>query len=54
MLIIIFVFSNINLNSEYGEAWYNGGRLFNKQNCFDDFISAAEHLVENKYTNKNK
>jgi prolyl oligopeptidase len=36
--------------SEYGESWHRRGWLENKQNVFDDFILAAEWLVENDYT----
>lgn len=40
--------------SEYGEKWHNGGKVLNKQNSYDDFIAAAEYLVQNKYTSPAK
>jgi prolyl oligopeptidase len=39
---------------EYGEKWHEGAMLKNKQNCFDDFIAAAEWAIKEKYTNKSK
>ncbi|KAI9208342.1 prolyl oligopeptidase [Polychytrium aggregatum] len=47
--------ANIRGGGEYGEEkWYNQGKLFKKQNCFDDFQHAAKHLVSGGYTTSSK
>lgn len=40
--------------NEYGENWHKMGMLDKKQNVFDDFATAAEYLIKEKYTNPNK
>ncbi len=39
---------------EYGQDWHEGGMRENKQNVFDDFIAAAEWLIDNNYTQTSK
>lgn len=50
----IFVTANLRGGGEYGEKWHKGGMLLNKQNVFDDFIAAAEYLIKEKYTTKER
>ena len=39
---------------EFGEEWHKAGNLTKKQNVFDDFAAAAEYLIEQKYTHRDK
>ena len=50
----VYVEVNLRGGSEYGETWHKQGMLQNKQNVFDDFIAAAQFLIDKKYTNPAK
>ncbi|HEX9728372.1 MAG TPA: prolyl oligopeptidase family serine peptidase [Gemmatimonadales bacterium] len=46
----VYAIANLRGGSEFGETWHRDGMLENKQHVFDDFIAAAEWLIDNGYT----
>lgn len=46
----VYVDVQLRGGNEFGEDWHRAGMLDQKQNVFDDFIAAAEHLIAQKYT----
>ena len=50
----VYAVATLRGGGEFGESWHRAGMLENKQNVFDDFIAAAEWLVDDGYTNPSR
>ncbi len=50
----VLAVANLRGGGEYGQKWHKAGTKLKKQNVFNDFIAAAQWLIENKYTRTEK
>ncbi len=50
----VFAIAHVRGGEEMGRAWYEDGKLLKKKNTFTDFIACGEHLIEERYTSRDR
>ena len=50
----VFAIAHIRGGGDLGKVWHDQGRMMNKKNTFTDFIAAADHLVNEHYTSRDR
>jgi oligopeptidase B len=50
----IYAIAHVRGGMEMGYQWYEDGKLLNKKNTFDDYLTCAEHLIQEKFTTKGR
>ena len=51
---VIYAQAHIRGGGDMGEQWYDDGKMMKKMNTFTDFIDCADHLVNEKYTSRDR
>jgi oligopeptidase B len=51
---VVCAFAHVRGGGDLGKSWHDAGRMLNKKNTFTDFITVAEHLVAERYADKNR
>jgi oligopeptidase B len=51
---VVYAIAHIRGGQEMGRSWYDQGKMMNKRNTFTDFIAVAEHLVNERFTSRER